>query len=632
MRKLFIDFETRSKAELKNVGAFKYCQDPSTEITLVAWAFDDDPVQVRRWANKENISCVPIDVIMALDDQTVLKIAHNAEFDMCVVKYCTCCTVFTKQWHDTAFQAAYYGYPRSLANLAGYLNTKQKASQEELRLFSTPVKAAKKKQQELFSTGETQYNDESTHPEEWKRFVEYARGDVEVMRECYKKMAALPSIEIDVMHRTFEMNFEGVPFDIDLAERIMTKVKGYENKAADTALSKYGIANLRSVQQVKAALARHGVYLDSLNTKMRGDANHEILELRDQATGAAFRKLPTAYSRVCEDGRLHGEFKGNGAHTGRWSSQGTQLQNWSRILDPDKVNESLEHVDSYDLLRQHLRLCLGHEKGMAFVCADLSQIEARIIAWLARCTWRMDAFADGVDIYSRSAEKMFRKPVTKKDIERQYGKAAELGFGFGGSGKAIERINPKFYAEVGAAFAQDLCQQWRRANPEIVDLWHRLYRGFEKAFRCGSDTVIAGGVPIKMMFDGHTMRVTLPSGRALWYRSLSATPSQYGFDLQYCDYKEGHAVTTKIWYGTLVENIVQAIARDILVDIMTRIKIAMPTAELIGTVHDEIWYLVPEIEGDAALRKVLSTMSDPIVWAPGLLTKGDGFKSDRYRK
>ena len=379
------------------------------------------------------------------------------------------------------------------------------------------------------------------------------------------------------------------------------------------------------------ALGKEGCGLASLNKKERNGVEHDILILRDQATGSAFSKIPTAFTRLCPDGRLRGEFVGHGAHTGRWSSRGTQLQNWARILS--HVDTDLSNVRDYDHLRQHMRLCLGYAEGKRFTCADLSQIEARIVAWLAGCKWRMDAFANGVDIYARSAEKMFNKrEVTKDDIERQYGKCAELGFGYGGGTAAIGAIQPDFYKSIGEAKAHELVQTWRAANPEICQLWRKFERAFIEAKRTGRCDVVVGNTTLRFLYDGYTARIDLPSGRALYYRGVTAVATGMGIDLYYLDYSRGgeNAVRVKFWGGTLLENITQAIAKDILTDIMRRVKQREPRSTCIGTVHDELWY--SHDERLDVLRVVLEEMKRPITWAYGLITDGNGFTSDRYRK
>lgn len=618
-RTLFIDYETRSAADLSVVGAHRYCLDSSTEMLLVAYAFDDDPVEVR--------TQLPAHVIDALENHNVRKVAHNAEFDMCVTSSVCDVRINYSDWYDTAYAAAYYGYPRKLQHLATCLNTTAKGSQEELRLFSEPIKFKKK---DLANITEPQFNHPAYFTKEWERFKEYARTDVVTMREIYRKLAELPPIEIFAMQETFAINFEGVPFDRKLGKRIYDRSQQYSSDAQSTALQNYGIANLRSVKQVKEALKQVGIDMESLNAKTRGGVEHEILELRDQAAGSAFAKIPKAFARVCPDDRLRGEFVGYGAHTGRWSSRGVQLQNWARILG--SVHEDMIHVEDYAHLRQHMRLCLGYTPGKNFVCGDLSQIEARIVAWLANCKWRMDAFANGVDIYARSAEKMFNIPkVEKGDIERQYGKCAELGFGYGGGKAAIKNIQPDFYAQEGEERIQKLVDQWRAANEEICQLWRSLEKAFRTAYKSGTCEMMAGKCRLKFMYSGGSMKLQLPSGRALYYRKVFLSAGTIGDQLNYLDYSRGgeKPIPQKLWGGTLLENVTQAIARDVLVSIMHRLKIEH-NMQCIGTVHDELWYLCkPNVNG---LQAVLQEMERPIAWASGLVTKGDGQSSDRYRK
>ena len=617
---LFIDFETRSRANLQDEGSHKYCRDGSTTVLLTAYAIDNQPVNVVEFGVNDEVN-------EALLDPTVLKIAHNAEFDMGVLTHVLGYPLDYSEWFDTAFQAAYYGHPRKLEYLARRLGVTQKNAQDGVYFFSIPKKQAKGA--EVIGSP---FNEPVDHPDEWEAFKVYAAQDVGTMREAFYAMNGLPEIEIEAMQLTFDMNFNGVPFDVPLSVKIYKRAYEYETEASNRAKSVYCIENLRSPKQVQDALQREGVNLQSLNKKLRGGVEHEILDLRDIASGTAFAKIPKAIKRLCFDGRLHGELIGNGAHTGRWSSRGVQLQNWAKILD--EVNENLINIKSYEHLKQHMRLCLGHVPNMSFTFADLSQIEARIVAWLAGCKWRMEAFEAGVDIYARSAEKMFNIPkVNKGDKERQYGKCAELGLGYGGGIQAINNIQPDFYREVGAEKVQDLVNTWRNANPEIKRLWFLLEQAMRESIRTGQCAIRTGEVILKFQYDGKTGRIILPSGRALYYRGLHlAKKDVKSTELVYLDYSRGgeHPVMVRFWGGTLLENITQAIARDVLVDDMRRVKLKAPYASVLCTVHDEIWYN-HETRYDL-LPTLLDEMAAPISWAPGLVTKGDGCTSDRYRK
>ncbi len=624
---LFIDFESRSKADLKSVGAHKYCLDKSTEILLTAYAVNEGGM-----IHVSEFDSFPDEVIKLLQNPDVLKVAHNAEFDMSLLKYVYGIDININEWFDTAFQAAYYGHPRALKGLAKRLNITEKGEQDGVLLFSLPRKKRKGEDApQLFQTETSDFNEPDDFPEEWEKFKTYASNDIQTMREAFYSMRMLPAIEIFTSHITMEMNFNGVPFDAKLGVTIYNKAKDYERAASDVAKEKYEIANLKSTQQVQKALIKQGVVLPSLNKKERAGVTHEILELRDRATGAAFSKIPKALERMCPDGRLHGEFIGNGAHTGRWTSKGVQLQNWARILDD--VSETLEDIKDYDHLRQHIRLCLGHVPHVQFTFADLAQIEARIVAWLAWSKWRMEAFEKGVDIYARSAEKMFGlKNLTKDSKERYYGKCAELGFGYGGGHMAIKTIQPDFYREAGEAKVRDLVQRWRSANPEIKYLWNKLEKAMKTCMRRGSETVICGGATLKFMYDGKSCKIVLPSGRALYYRGLHGAENSYGgIDLMYLDYtRGGNALRVHMWGGVILENVTQAIARDVLVDIMWRVKEREPDSQCIATVHDEVWYLnKPDVP---MLDILLDEMAKPISWAKDLVTKGDGITSDRYRK
>lgn len=627
MRILWIDFETRSELDVGDVGSHAYAMHRSTEMILCAYAFDDDEVQVAE--------CLPGIVRDAIEDDSVLKVAHNAEFDMCIAKYVLGIDISYNDWFDTAYLAAYYGLPRKLAYLANVLGATQKASQEEMLFFSVPVRLAVDKNpgQWFFKPTPTVYNEGKDHPEKWHLFTKYAVGDVRTMRECKELMGTLPRIEVFVMRITFEMNFNGVSFDTKLARDIKIRAEEYEEKAGSIALEKYGIDNLRSNKQVLRALSLEGIHLTSLDKKNRGNHTHEILDLRDQSSGAAFSKIPTAFKRLCPDNRLHGEFVGFGAHTGRWSSRGTQLQNWARITD--KVDESLQGVKSYSHLRMHMRLCLGHTMGQSFTFADLSQIEARIVAWGARCRWRLEAFADNEDIYARSAERIFNKPVvTRDDPERFMGKTYELALGFGGGHKSVENMSWEFYQKRGEAKVREDVKSWRYANPEIVRLWYALQDAFIQAVKVGRAECIFGSKTLVFTFNGKHASVLLPSGRCLHYRDVQTRENDFGsIDITYQSYAEkgGHATTSKLWGGSILENVAQGLARDVIAHIMCNVKRKYPYLFLSGTVHDEIWFNHATRYVNA-LQDLLNEMSEPIAWAPGLVITGEGFTSDRYRK
>lgn len=611
---LYIDFETRSEADVSVVGTHAYASHPSTCVLLVSWAVDSGPIHTEEAVGEE--------LWRMLEDDNVLKIAHNAEFEIAICRYVLGIQTALASWHDTAYQAAYFGFPRKLSYLAEVLHTTRKASQEEMLFFTRPVKYRPRASAAL----QPHFHTREDWPEEWERFVQYSAGDVEVMRECYERMAPLPAHEAFVMRFTFLMNFAGVPFDLDFARRIKAMADNYADSAGREASEQFGVTNLRSTPQVQEALRRAQVNLDSLNKKTRAGVEHRLLELRDMATGAAFAKIVTAERRICPDLRLRGEFVGYGAHTGRWSSRGTQLQNFARILSD--VSDDLSKVRNYDHLRQHMRLCIHAPEPYKFMCADLSQIEARVVAWLAGCEWRMKAFAEGSDIYSRSAERMFGLPHVDKTMpERQMGKCAELGLGFGGAIGAIERIAPDFYREQGQAAVSNLVRLWRDANPEICRLWRILDQAFRDVLtRCVLRARL-GYTSVVMRSDGRNVSIELPSGRALYYRDVVRDANG---ELSYSDYsRTGRAISTRLWGGILTENVTQAIARDVLVDIIIRVCQDHPSYQCIGTVHDEVWYLVKD---DEALDNLLDAMSQPITWAEGLVTKGDGFISNRYIK
>ena len=247
---LYLDFETRSELDLATCGTYRYAQHASTQMLLIAYAFDDEQVRVSRE--------LPDEVFAAIQSPEVLKIAHNAEFDHAIAEFVLGCPSEFNMWHDTAYQAAYFGWPRKLSALADALHTHRKASTEEMYFFTQPVRVPKRKDLVV-------WNEMENFPVEAARFESYAATDVAVMRECYKKMLALPEFECKIMRLTFEMNRNGVPFDIEFARQVQLLADGYAERAGKIASDKYGVENLRSTKQVMEALQREGVRLASLN-------------------------------------------------------------------------------------------------------------------------------------------------------------------------------------------------------------------------------------------------------------------------------------------------------------------------------------------------------------------------------
>lgn len=625
-RILFIDFETRSEQDVQEVGSHRYNSDPSTEVILISYAYDDEPEVVCRE--------LPQEVIDDIESGDVMKVAQNAEFDICVCMYVLHINITLTDWYDTAYALAYYSYPRALGFAANVLGTTTKASNIEMLFFSVPIVRAKEAaKDELFAVAQpTVYNEMDDYPEETENFERYSLYDTRVLRELFHKLPELPEIEIFKMHITFEMNFNGCPFDVKFAKKILEKSEEYSKEASVIAMRDYGIKNLRSNDQVKEKLKEHGLILKSLEKKAIEGIEHPILKLRDDVMGATFSKIKSGFKRICADGRLHGEFVGNGTHTGRHASRGVQLQNWYKILS--QVSTNLDLVTSYEHLKQHMRLILGYAKGATFNVADLSQIEARIVANLADCKWRMKAFADGDDIYARSAEKMFGKTlVTKADNERFYGKTYELLLQYGGGKDAVKRMKPTFYKERGEIRVSKDVNDWRSANREIVRLWYALSGAWEEATKNGIKRLQCGTTKLTFMYDGKTMRIALPSGRSLYYRSAHLIQSDYGRpEIWYLDYSRGgdHSVRTKLWGGSLLENITQALASDVMTTVMKRVKERAPYALICGTVHDEAWYL--NFTKNELLPVILNAMREPMDWWKELVTNGEGETSERYMK
>lgn len=632
MRNLFIDFETASEVDLAKVGAHRYAQHPSTRILLVSWRRDDGETHTEEEVSDE--------LIRYILDPSIRKVAHNAEFEMCVCTYILRLPLRIQGWFDTMYQAAYYSYPQGLSRLSVALNTVRKASSEEMLMFSKPLPAKKGDAALTFAT-------KATHPVAWAAFLEYSNTDTVALSEVFNAMPMLPDDVLDVFHMCMEMNFNGYPFDMELAERIVAKAKEYELGASEIALRKYGIENLKSAKQVQKALRERGIFLDTLNAKLRGDVSHEILDLRDNATGSSFSKISAARMRINPDGRIRGELRAGGTHTGRLAGKGVQPQNFARILSP--VDPTLTNVTSYEHLKQHMRLCIKAPDEHKLLVGDLSQIEARVLSWLSGSQWLLDAFERGDDIYARNAERMFGLTnVTKDSVERQFGKIAVLSLGYGCGAKRFLTSNLAFFSRLGdgaEAAASDTVAKYRDANRPIVQLWRAVEDAFRYAMQYGVARLQTAFTTLVFEFeDQRTMRIALPSGRALYYRGVySMQQAGKQSQLVYTNYATG-AQPVFFWGGKLVENIVQAIAADVLLlvyksfqtygllDAYNITSDSLSVCKPILQVHDELVYLIPDEYAERALTTLKRVLHYDVPWAEGLPLSGEAFLDDRYTK
>ena len=659
MRTLSIDIETFSSADLSKSGVYKYAEAPDFEILLFGYSADGAPVQVVDLATGETI---PDEVVAALTDDTVIKWAFNAQFErICLSRWLRDHGGFDNtgysipedtlgnylnpaSWHCTMIWSAYMGLPLSLEGVGAVLGLdKQKLTEGKdlIRYFCQPCAPTK-------ANGGRTRNRPEDAPEKWTAFKRYNVRDVEVEMSIQAKLAKFPVPESvwEEYHIDQEINDRGVALDMDLVHQAIEMDTRSRQGLLAGMKRLTALENPNSVQQMKQWFSENGLELDSLGKKNVAEAiktappdQREVLLLRQQLAKSSVKKYQAMEKAVCADGRARGMFQFYGANrTGRWAGRIIQMQNLPQNHLPDLAEarslvrngdfEAVEmlYEDVPDTLSQLIRTAFVPKSGCKFIVADFSAIEARVLAWFAGEQWRQDVFANGGDIYCASASQMFKVPVEKHGINgrlRQKGKIAELALGYGGSVGALKAMGA---LEMGLSEEElpPLVNAWRTSNPNIVRFWWDVDRAAMNAVQKHIDGDVAG---ITFAYRSGMMFVTLPSGRKLTYVKPKIGQNQFGGD---CITYEGIG-STKKWerletYGPkLVENIVQATARDILCYAMRTLQHCFITMHI----HDE---LVIETSPEVSLDAICEQMGRTPPWAKGLKLRADGYETDFYKK
>lgn len=643
-RTLAIDIETYSDVDLVRSGVYAYTTSPKFEILLFAYSFDDDEVKVIDLATGETL---PNEIILALEDEKIIKTAFNANFErVCLSKYLNK-KLSAKSWRCTAVQAASLGLPLSLdgvAQVLGLQKQKMKEGKELIKYFSVPCKPTK-------SNGERNRNYPHHSLERWEVFKKYCAQDVEVEKAIRKRLERYPIItseqEIYVLDQ--EINDRGILIDTKLVEKSIECENIHKEDIYAEAQKLTGLENPNSVIQLKQWLLENGVEVESLSKKtvadLAKDAEEDVqrlLNLRSQLSKTSVKKYEAIERVLCADKRVRGLLQFYGANrTGRWAGRLVQVQNLPQnhikdlTLARDLVkNGEFETLDMLfdnvsQVLSELIRTAFIPKENHRFIVADFSAIEARVIAWLAEEKWRLDVFNSHGKIYEASASQMFKIPIeeiTKTSPLRQKGKISELALGYGGSVGALAAMGALDMG-VKEEELQGLVSKWRQANPNITKLWWDIDKAAIKVVKEKSFEVVG---KIKIFYEKGIMFITLPSGRNLSYIKPRLETNKFGREgITY----EGIGATKK-WerietYGPkLVENIVQATARDLLAEAM--INVDKKGYEIVMHVHDEI---IVEISKDkGSLKEVCDVMAIAPEWAKGLPLRADGFECEYYRK
>lgn len=655
---LSIDLETYSSVDLKKSGMFKYIESPDFQILLFAYSVNGEPVQVIDLATGE---IIPPWLVSALSDPGFIKHAYNAAFEWCGLSKCFG-TLPVDQWRCTMFHGLYCGYTAGLeatGKALGLAEDKQKLNSGKalIRYFCVPCRPTK-------TNGGRTRNLPHHDPARWGLFKEYNRRDVETEMEIERRLSAFPVP--DFVQKEWEtdlrINARGVMVDMNLVSSALTMGANTRAALVDEAERLSGLRNPNSVKQLREWL---GTELDEevtnlnketvahlLNRDDNSDTVQRMLEIRQELGKTSTKKYDAIEAAVCSDGRVRGLLQFYGANrTGRWAGRLVQVQNLPRTYtEPLSLARELVINNQPDALRlicgsipdtlsQLIRTSFISSPGNLLVDADFSAIEARVISWLAGEQWRLDVFRTHGKIYEASASQMFGVPIEKikkgnpEYALRQKGKVAELALGYQGSTGALIKMGA-FDMGLTEEELPDIVTRWREANRRIRDLWYAMENAAVRVISEGG-SVGVGCVLLSREYDQSTgadcMTILLPSGRKLYYINPKLGVKQW--DKPSINYM-GMEQSTKRWGtvetygGKLVENCVQAIARDCLACSIERLEAAgMP---VVFHVHDEVVIDIPADRAD--LDAVVQLMGAPIPWAADLPLNADGWTGLFFRK
>jgi len=655
MTVLAIDIETYSDIDLKKSGVYRYVEG-DFQILLFAYAYNDEPVHVIDLAQGEKIPNV---VWQDLFDGSVIKTAFNANFErVCLAKYFNQ-NMPAAQWQCTMVHALTLGLPMSLTDVCKALKLdadKQKLNigASLIRYFCIPQKRKTTHGPNLFNEENQVRNLPEHNPEKWKKFKVYCAQDVEAERAVRQALEKYPINKTE--HKLWcldqAINDYGVLVDTQLVKHAIQCATNHQEKLKEKAISLTGLDNPKSVAQIKKWLKdTEGLEVASLNKnnipalfkKTESDTVKRVLELRQKLSKTSIKKYEAMDRSRCNDNRIRGLFQFYGANrSGRWAGRLVQVQNLpqNHLEDLDLARQLLS-VGEYetfellfgnvlDTLSQLLRTALIAGEGNRFVVADFSAIEARIIAWLSGEEWRMKVFRTHGKIYEASASQMFKVPIeeiTKGNPLRQKGKIAELALGYGGSVGALKSMGA---LKMGLKEEElpGLVSTWRVTNPKITQLWWDVEH--KAAAAINGKTTTSLHHRIKFTYESGILFITLPSGRNLAYvRPRIENDARFNKPgITYEGYDQGKWTRLNTYGPKLVENIVQAIARDCLAKAMLRLD--KHGFRIVMHVHDEVVIEAPEI--DDCLETVCRIMRQPINWAPGLPLPADGYETYYYRK
>ncbi|HGA0954021.1 TPA: DNA polymerase [Streptococcus agalactiae] len=648
IKELSIDLETYCEVDLRKSGVYSYAEDDSFEILLLAVSVDNGPVTVYD-LTKENL---PDQILHALVNDSIIKWAFNASFErICLSnwlkkhhpKLLSEGFLSPNSWRCSMVWSAYLELPLSLEGVGTVLKLKEQKLKEGgdlIRYFCLPCKPTK-------INGGRKRNFPHHAPDKWAAFINYNKRDVEVELAIKDKLRnhPVPDFLWEEYHQDQNINDRGIGIDVDFVKAAITIDEESKSKIQEELKELTGLENPNSVLQMIGWLREHGVTTNSLDKKAVKELlkvvdakTTKVLKLRQQAAKSSVSKYQAMVNCVCLDGRARGMFQFYGANrTGRWAGRLVQLQNLPQNHLPDLKEArdlfktgDLEATDllygTQDTLSQLIRTAFVPSDGKKFIVCDFSAIEARVLSHLAGEKWRSMVFEQGKDIYCMSASQMFGVPVEKHGHNadlRQKGKIAELACGYGGAVGALKAMGA-IDMGLDEQELQPLVDSWRQANPNIVLFWWDVDKAVKTAVKYQKQTETHG---IQFKVRKGMLFITLPSGRKLAYVKPKMGENQFGGEsVTY----EGTG-TAKRWerlesYGPkFVENIIQAISRDILAYSMKQLK----DFRIVGHVHDEI---IIECDQSQNLEQIATLMGKAPYWMPDINLRADGYECLFYQK
>lgn len=659
LRHLSIDLETYSSVPIAKASAYKYVQSPDFEILLFAYSVDGGPVEIVDLAQGE---VLPGWLYRAIADPAYIKHAYNAAFEWyCLSKFYGR-LLPVEQWRDTMLHGLYCGFTAGLdatGKALGLPAEKQKLATGKalIRYFCVPCSPTK-------ANGGRTRNLPKHDPDKWNLFKEYCVGDVVTESEIERRLSRFPvPNDIEKQWQTdLLINARGVAVDMDMVQGALEIAANTHDQLMEEAVALTGLENPNSIAQLSkwleketdeniSDLRKDTVAMLLKNQVVTGDAER-MLEIRQELGKTSTKKYNAIEAAVCADGRVRGLLQFYGANrTGRWAGRLVQVQNLPRTyieqLDLARGTVKKREADKLrflfgsipDTLSQLIRTSFVASKGNKLVDADFSSIEARVISWLAGEHWRLDVFKTHGKIYEASASQMFGVPIEKikkgnpEYALRQRGKVAELALGYQGSTGALITMGA-LNMGIPEEDLPDIVTHWREANKRIVDLWYRVENAAVSVIQTGQQAGV-NNLLFTREFDLENgldfLTITLPSRRKLYYAKPELGVNQWNKpSITY----RGVNQSTKQWTvletygGKLVENIVQAIARDCLATAIEHLEAA--GFPVVFHVHDEVIIDCPADK--ANLDEVVRLMTLPIPWAQDLPLNADGWVGDFFKK